>query len=395
VSIKGSAKKIVKKVVSPVVLKNLRGISGAVTTYYPEYLFGDGKITSLKNVSIEVTFRCNCRCQMCPLYGIQTGGGKELSESIREQEEMKLEEYERLFRELRALNTESVNFTGGEAFLRRDMLDITKLAREAGLEVSFTSNGGMLTREIAQKVVELGVDGITISLDGPKEVHEEIRKAKVFDRVMEAVDWIEEEKRKQGKAGPIITFLCTVSALNQHHLVGIVEIARKKNLTLAIDPIIFTSDEIWESSKEAVQEEFVKQESFVMPDEIGKVDTDALEKELQKVFDQAKKLNQPVYISLAGKNNRKKFFEDPKYSTVHKCFAPWYSCRIDPYGNVYPCSLSICMGNVREQPMPEIVNGEKFMDFRKKLKANKLMPFCSKCCVLYSHNKFWDFLPKI
>jgi radical SAM protein with 4Fe4S-binding SPASM domain len=395
VDIKRSAKKAVKTVISPVVIKNSEGLKEAVFSYYPEYLFGNGAVKTLKHVSIEVTFRCNCRCKMCPLYGVQVDGGKELIASIKEEEELNLVEFEDLFRDLKELGTRSVNFTGGEAFLRKDMLEITRLARGSGLEVSFTSNMGTVTKEIARELVNLGVNNITISLDGPKDVHEDIRKTKIFDRIMAAVDWIEEEKEKQKRSKPSLGFLCTVSALNQRHLVKLVEIANKKSLPLTIDPIIFTTQDDWENTKKALQEGFIKKESFTMPDEIGKIDTNALEEELERVFDEARKLDQPVYVSVGGRKTRERFFTNPNYSVVNKCFAPWYSCRIDPYGDVYPCSLSIQMGNLREKSFKEIINGEKFVNFRKKLKKQVLFPSCKKCCVLYSHNAFWNYLPRI
>lgn len=393
--INGVAKNIIKSVVPSVVLKNFKGLSEAITSYYPQYLFGNGRIKTLKHVSIEVTFRCNCRCQMCPLYGVQVDGGKELINTIKEEKELTLEEFSKLFIELKEGGTCSVNFTGGEAFLRSDILDITRLAKEAGLEVSFTSNGGLINKEIAKVVVELGVDEIIFSLDGPKRIHEGIRKANIFDRIMAAVDYIEEEKKRQNKPNPSMNFLCTVSILNQNHLSELVGITKEKGLPLTIDPIIFTTEEDWEATKSAFNNGFIKKENFVMPDTIGKVNVDLLEKELEKVFLLAKDIGQPVYVSIADKETRRKFFDDPKYSIANKCFAPWYSCRIDPYGNVYPCSLSISMGNIRESNMRDIINGDKFVSFRKRLKENRLFPFCNKCCVLYSHNSFWNCLPKI
>lgn len=392
---KKSIKKVVKKVVPPVVLKNLKGFTDAIVSYYPEYLFGDGKVKTLKHVCIEVTFRCNCRCQMCPLYGVQTNGGKELTESMSKKNELTLNEFKSLFSDLKELGTRSINFTGGEAFIRNDMLDITRFAKESGLEVSFTSNGGLITKDIAKGLVELGVDSITISLDGPKEVHENIRKAKIFDRIMAVIDWINEEKEEQKKSIPSIDFLCTVSALNQNHISGLIEIAKKKGIQLTIDPIIFTTQEDWNNTKKALQENFIKKESFVMPEEIGRIDIDAFEEELNTFFSHAKRLDQPIYVSVTGKRTRKKFFADPTWSIVNKCFAPWYSCRIDPYGNIYPCSFSISMGDLRESDIKDIVNGDKFVNFRRKLKEQKLFPFCRKCCVLHSHNAFWNYLPKL
>lgn len=386
---------ILKKIVPYVVLKNFEGLTEAIVSYYPQYLFGNGKIKTLKQVSIEVTFRCNCRCKMCPLYGLQVEGGKDLIKAIKEDKELTLFEFSQLFQDLKELGTCSVNFTGGEAFLRKDILDITRLARNSDMEVSFTTNGGLISKEIAREIVDLGVNNITISLDGTRDLHEDIRGAKIFDKIMEAVDYIREEKKRQRRSNPSLNFLCTVSTLNQNNLAGLVEIAKQKELPLTIDPIIFTTQDDWDITKKMLNDGFIKKESFVMPENIGKVDVDILENELHKVFSLAKDVGQEVYVSIAGKKARRKFFGDQKYAISNKCFSPWYSCRIDPYGNVYPCSLSISMGNLRKSNIKDIVNGDRFVNFRKRLKKEGLFPFCKKCCVLYSHNTFWNYLPKI
>ena len=388
-------KDFLKKIISPVLLKNLQGLSEAVRTYYIDYLFRNGKIAVLKDICIEATFLCNCRCQMCPLYGKHTDDGKELIESMKKDKELTTAEFKALFQDLKSMGTESINFSGGEAFLRKDILEITNLACEAGFKVSFTTNGGVLTKETAKELVRLNVDNITISLDGPKAIHESIRKAKIFDNIMNAVDWINIEKEKQRKSLPSLSFLCTVSKLNQEHLFELVEIAKNKNLPLTIDPIIFSNIEDMINTKEELQDNFIKNESFIMPEEIGRVDTEILEKELAMVCSYARKLNQPVYISIEGKRTRKKFFQDPNYSVVKKCFSPWYSCRVDPYGNVYPCSLSICMGNLRENSIKEIINSDKAVSFRRRLKSKGLFDSCKKCCLLYSQNLFWNFLPRL
>ncbi len=387
-------KKILKKAISPVALKNLRGFIAA-KPYYMDYLFGKGRITALREVCIEITFKCNCRCLMCPLYGVHVNEGKDLVESIKTDNELTVDEFRELFNGLKRLGTQSVNFSGGEVFLRKDLFEITAMAKEAGMSVSYTTNGGLISQELARKVVEAEVDDINISLDGPKDVHEHVRKAKIFDKIMNAVDWITAEKERQNKKCPELNFLCTISRLNQSHLVELADIARSKGLLLTLDPIIFSNEEDEKTTKSNFQDGFIKKESFNIPDEISDIDVDALEGEFNDLRIRAKELGQPIYISIAGKKTRNKFFKDRDYSIVNKCFAPWYSCRIDPSGNVYPCSLSIAMGNLRKNNIEEIINGEKAVNFRNKLKKQGLFKLCKKCCVLYSQNKFWNYLPRI
>lgn len=392
---KNTAKQLTKKIIPNVILKNIRGCKDAFGSYYPQYIFGKGKISRLKYVSIEVTFGCNCRCLMCPLYGIQTNGGLELLKSKKENTEMTTKEFEILFKDLKGLNVKSIHFTGGEPFLRKDILNLVKLAKGHNFEVSFTTNGGLITEKISQKIVELEVDNITISLDGPKEIHEYIRKAKVFDRIMNAVEYINNEKAKRGKSRPNIGFLCTVSALNQNYLLDLVSVCKSKKIPLTIDPIIFTNEEALNETNANFNNKLFKEESFIMPEEITGIDIDALQNDLAKASKLAKRVGQPLYISISGKRSLKRFLTEQDYSIVNKCFAPWFECRIDPYGNVYPCSVSIVMGNLRKNSIKEIINNKKYVNYRNILKEKKLLPFCNKCCLLYSHNIFWNYLPRI
>lgn len=388
-------KKISKKLIPGVIIKNLVGMKKAVS-YYPDYVFGGGEIRKLKSVDIEVTFKCNCRCLMCPLYGVQTEGGKELLELIKEKDELSSSEFEILFKDLKQIGVESVNFTGGEAFLREDILTLIKMAKENGFVLSITSTASVLKEETARKIVEYGLDCLTISLDGPKEVHEHVRQTKIYDKIMRTVDIIKEEKSRLNKETPNISFLCTVSALNQKTLVDLVRVCKQKEISLIIDPIIFTNEETLQNTKtQASSDNFSKKESFLLPEDIVGVDVHALVDELHEVKKLSKELNQPVYISIDGDEEIKRFFADPEYSVVNKCFAPWYSLRIDPYGTVYPCSISTQMGNIRENKISEIINNNEYVKFRCNLKENKLLPFCKKCCLLYSPQKYWNYLPKV
>ncbi len=388
-------KTVSKKILPEVVVRNLIGMKKAAS-YYPDYVYGKGKIRKLKNVTIEVTLRCHCRCQMCPLYGVQTNAGEELIQSIKEQEELTTEEYAKLFQDLRDVGVESLTLSGGEAFLRKDILDLIKMAKENRFVVSITSTASEIKEDVAKKIVEYGLDCLTISLDGPKEVHEHIRQAKIFDKIMRNIDVIQKEKIKLNKTRPNIDFLCTVSALNQKYLVELVKVCKQKEIPLTIDPIIFTDEETMQETKQkATVGEFSKKESFLLPEDIVGIDVNSLVDEFHKVRKLSKDLNLPVYISIDGDKEIKRFFTEPDYSVVNKCFAPWYSLRIDPYGTIYPCSISTAMGNVRENNIDEIINNDKYVKFRCDLKENKLHPFCKKCCLLYSPQKYWNYLPKI
>ena len=93
---------------------------------------------------------------------------------------------------------------------------------------------------------------------------------------------------------------------------------------------------------------------------------------------------------LAGQDIVRRFHDDT-YAYVNKCFYPWYAFRVNPYGDVYPCSMDILIGNIKEQSIKTLWNNEKYVSFRKALMKKGIFPRCTKCCVL--NNTLWSYLP--
>ena len=65
----------------------------------------------------------------------------------------------------------------------------------------------------------------------------------------------------------------------------------------------------------------------------------------------------------------------------HTCVSPWTTMYISPTGCVYPC-LNYYVGNIREQPLRELWNSERYRQFRNRLLRDGQFPDCVGCCVL-------------
>jgi MoaA/NifB/PqqE/SkfB family radical SAM enzyme len=61
-----------------------------------------------------------------------------------------------------------------------------------------------------------------------------------------------------------------------------------------------------------------------------------------------------------------------------KCNAPWVSAVIEADGTVRPCFFHEAMGNIRDESLEKILNGEKAYRFRKELDMQKNST-CVKC----------------
>jgi MoaA/NifB/PqqE/SkfB family radical SAM enzyme len=114
----------------------------------------------LLNINLEVTKRCNARCNFCDYW--------------REQPSPELNDYVDIVRKLKPL---SVSLTGGEPLLRKDLTHVIgSLRRSFGfLFISLITNGSLLTVERGLEVWNAGLDELSISLDYLDERHDRDR----------------------------------------------------------------------------------------------------------------------------------------------------------------------------------------------------------------------------
>jgi MoaA/NifB/PqqE/SkfB family radical SAM enzyme len=115
----------------------------------------------LFNINLEVTKRCNARCDFCDYW--------------KERAPCELEDYVPVVSKLNPL---SVGLTGGEPLLRKDLPTlITSLRHNFGfLFISLITNGWLLTYRLGLELWEAGLDELSISLDYLDERHDQGRK---------------------------------------------------------------------------------------------------------------------------------------------------------------------------------------------------------------------------
>jgi cyclic pyranopterin phosphate synthase len=133
-------------------------------------------------VRIAVTDRCNLRCFYCmPEQGIQYVDRHEL---------LSYDELLRLVRILVGLGVDKVRITGGEPFVRRDMMHLLReMSRIAGIrQINLTTNGTTTAPHIPE-LKALGIHSVNLSLDTiDRERFFQITRRDVFPQVMETLE---------------------------------------------------------------------------------------------------------------------------------------------------------------------------------------------------------------
>lgn len=122
--------------------------------------------------NVEPTFRCNLECLMCPRFSSE-------DPSL----DMSMETYRRIQESMVYAHT--VDLTGwGEPTLHRNIYEMIRMAKEQGCITTMTSNGTTLNEVNGRRLIEAGLDRLTISVDGIRpETYNAIRIGSSFERV--------------------------------------------------------------------------------------------------------------------------------------------------------------------------------------------------------------------
>ena len=86
-------------------------------------------------------------------------------------------------------------------------------------------------------------------------------------------------------------------------------------------------------------------------------------------------------------------YTDETFTFADKCFEPWLSTRIDPWGQMYPCWIDVRLGDVREHGFLNLWNSPLYRKFRQAIREKKLLAKCSTCPAL--SEKAWSKVPTL
>ena len=134
----------------------------------------------LRKLFFELTLQCNERCFHCG-SSCTAARGDELSR----------DEWFRIIDEVKRdfdISRMQLCITGGEPLLNRDFFDIMGYAHSQGFRWGMTSNATLITPAVARRLADAGMGTISVSIDGLRETHDELRGlAGGYDRAMAGI----------------------------------------------------------------------------------------------------------------------------------------------------------------------------------------------------------------
>lgn len=315
------------------------------------------------DVICEITYLCNLECPTCFRWT-----------SKPDEHELTADEWKGVIAKLkRWLGVFNLTFTGGEPFLRTDILEIFRFAADNGIMTTVVSNGSFIDQTLARKIVASGLDGLTISLNSlVPEIHNKTRGTNAaFDEVMRALE------NMRDREGMRLTLSCTILKENITGLPDVVAYAKKNGLYgVNFQPLmpattlpVFNKDgqamkfSIGSPYRNLVREK--EREREVIEDVFGRLV--AMKEEGYPILNSSQHLREIA-----------KYLKDPTSPEILEkvCKVGIKNLNIDPFGNVRLCSIFNVVGNVKEGSPDEIWRSVNAATQRDEIRS------CDKMCRL-------------
>ena len=350
-----------------------------------EYHLGDDcRASTIKQIDMKITNMCNLRCRMCAQWGQSGYNFDRPTDVLREVVPAKC--YKKMVDDCARFNP-LYYIWGGEPMMYPDIMEVLGHINSRGHRCALITNGTLLEKH-AEDLVRMDLDSIMISLDGPREIHDEIRGlAGTFDRMSAGIEAIRHERRKRMKATPVLVLLMTITTTNARSIGQTLEVADGLGADFAgIYFSWFTNQKIGDAHTSFMQQRF-----SVTPtawrgylSDAAEMDVEGLIQEIRRVRRMGLKLPY-LFVPDLTESQIRRYFSDPAHTFGHRrCYSPWYVVEIGPNGDVATCRDYpdyIC-GNIQEEPLPKIFNGPRYRRFRRVLKECGLLPICGRCCGL-------------
>jgi Fe-coproporphyrin III synthase len=320
-------------------------------------------IRTLPVLVVHAHTSCNCRCIMCDIWKTREGksfGVRDLQPHIAS---------------IKKLGVRWLVFSGGEPLLNPELPLLCALLRKEDIRLTLLTTGLLLQKCAAD--VAASFDDVIVSLDGPPQIHDAIRRVDgAFALIAAGIKVL-----RQHRHDLPITARTTIQKANHRHLRETVRAAQQIHLNgisfLAADltSTAFNRPLAW---------------PVIRQDEIGLSlqQVEALDAEIEALIEatpcgtkDAFVAETPDKLRRIANHFRVQLGLQPAEAPV--CNAPWVSAVVEVDGSVRPCFFHPPIGNLQEGTLESVLNKPQARNFRENLVIQD-NPICRRCvCSLH------------
>lgn len=317
---------------------------------------------------VHFTNRCNLSCDFCPTVASKEKGELDLTN------ELDRDKWIKIIEEGNDMEVKEWHICGGgEPLMDKKMaLDLMSKMKESGARGEIITNGTLVDEVVAKKLIDIGWDLVTFSVDGPnKKTNDYIRSEDSFRKAVSNAKFLSSLRDDDKPYLVVHTVLCNKNYDKTEEMIELVD-------EMGFDEIRFNSMNVWNEAGEALE-----------------LDSSKI-KEAKRNLIEARK----TAGNLGVKTNIKEFIEHnllehsneidevmkeevedeegKKFSNL-SCYYPWYNISIFADGRVAPCFLFHDGADIHGKNLAEVWYGDYFDEIRERFLENKLKDVCKNC----------------
>jgi MoaA/NifB/PqqE/SkfB family radical SAM enzyme len=342
----------------------------------------EGVSDRVGEIYVMLTWRCNLRCRMCPMWGEHgfCADGDTGEESLTKDDVVAF------VRAAEPLRPRAVTLSGGEPLLSETWSDVARALDELGLKVMLTTNGTLLGD--VDPALLRPLRQINISIDGPPLVLERLDRGggETIGRAIRALRSILSSRRGRE---PHLKLLTVITHEGVGHLVQMLDLFEAEGVTF--DSHLFQHQMFL--SPGSARSHHDELELLLGPgvpiweamvSEAGRVDVDVLLEEIEAI---RRRIPDAVFSPRLDPDQVRMYYSSPTWlpgELASHCLSPWLDVGLTPNGDVWLCP-GFAVGNVHEQSFDEIWNGRRARALRKRIASGSVFPGCRGCFYLYNY----------
>ncbi len=320
-------------------------------------------LSSLPILALNVHSACNCRCVMCDIWKANS-----------EKRELSDEELAGHVADMVRLHVRRVMLTGGEPLLHRNLWALCGRLRRSHIRVTLVTTG--LLAEMQAADIARSVDTVVISLDGPSEVHDAIRRVKGgFEKIARGVTAL----RAQVTPPRLIA-----RSVVQRENYAVIDQTMAAARRVGFDELSFLAADVSSAAFNRAEPWSAERRAEVA---VPAAELDALSRAISRALAADHTLFSSGFV-VGGRESLQRVHD--YYRAVAgrgafpdvRCNAPWVSAVLEPGGTLRPCFFHGAYES-GHATLAASLNSTSAITFRRSLDV-KTDPTCRQCvCSLH------------
>lgn len=285
------------------------------------------------------TKTCNLKCRHCYMS----------SDNKKYQNELTTQEAKSFIDDLADFHVPVLLFSGGEPLIRPDFFELAEYAQAKGVRPTLSTNGTLITREVAQRIKDIGVGYVGISLDGLQDVNDQFRGVEgAFQKAMEGI-------QNCVAVGQRVGLRFTINHHNIQELENIFDFIERENINrVCFYHLVYSGRGTAMKNQDVTAEESRRAMDIIIRCTKDFEDR-GLEKEILTVDNHCDGVY--MYLKALAEGNDQQAAQIKKYISMNGGNRSGIAFgEVDPFGYVHPDQFTQhhTFGNVRDRKFSEI-----------------------------------------